>query len=169
MSLHTENFEIGLHAPEQDGTQRGWFEHNEHGDEYGGGLWFKGSELVDYDGIGGYLPKEVLDALEATGFDVDEMRPTLEDNEMIIPSMNQQKMRLADEKAEARAKLACDELIAIGVDARWLLGAVAHRNLFFVIRTENREINASTKSVLRKYRLDHEFYDDTAIAKVYGY
>jgi len=88
---------------------------------------------------------------------------------MIIPSMKQQKMRLADEKAKARAKLACDELSAIGVDARWLLGAVSHRNLFFVIRTENREINASTKSVLRKYRLDHEFYDDTAIAKVYGY
>ena len=76
MTLHTENFEIGLHAPEQDGTQRGWFEHNEHGDEYGGGLWFKGAELVDYDGIGGYLPKEILDALEAIGFDISEMKPT---------------------------------------------------------------------------------------------
>ena len=75
-TLHTENFEICLHEPEQDGTQRGWFEHNEHSDEYGGGLWFKDSELVDYDGIGGYLPKEVLDALEGIGFDVDEMRPT---------------------------------------------------------------------------------------------
>jgi hypothetical protein len=39
-------------------------------------LWFKGKELVDYDGIAGYIPKEVLDALEAIGFDVNEMRPT---------------------------------------------------------------------------------------------
>jgi hypothetical protein len=40
-------------------------------------LWFKGGELVDYDGIAGYLPEEVLDALEAIGFDVNEMRPTI--------------------------------------------------------------------------------------------
>jgi hypothetical protein len=39
-------------------------------------LWFKGGELVDYDGIAGYLPDEVLDAIEAVGFDVNEMRPT---------------------------------------------------------------------------------------------
>jgi hypothetical protein len=88
---------------------------------------------------------------------------------MITQSLDKEKMRVADEKAKARAKLACDELGGFGIDARWLLGAVAHRNLFFVIRTENREINASTKSVLRKYRLDYEFYGDTAIAKVYGY
>jgi hypothetical protein len=42
----------------------------------GGSLWFKGKELVDYDGIADYIPKEVLDALEAIGFDVNEMRPT---------------------------------------------------------------------------------------------
>jgi hypothetical protein len=41
-----------------------------------GSLWFKGGELVDYDGIADYIPKEVLDALEAIGFDVNEMRPT---------------------------------------------------------------------------------------------
>jgi len=75
MTLYTENFEIGLHAPEQDGTQQGWFEHNELGDEYAGGLWFLGNELIDYDGIGCWLPKEILDALEAIGFNVDDMRP----------------------------------------------------------------------------------------------
>jgi len=75
MTLYTENFEIGLHEPERDGGQYGWFEHNEHGEEYGGGLWFELGQLVDYDGIGGYLPKEILDTLEAIGFDVEDMRP----------------------------------------------------------------------------------------------
>jgi hypothetical protein len=74
-TLHTANFEIGLHARERDGSQRGWFEHDEHGDEYGGGLWFYRSVLVDYDGISSYLPNEILDALEAKGFNVDDMRP----------------------------------------------------------------------------------------------
>jgi len=73
--LYTENFEIGLHESEPNGTQRGWFEHNEHGDCYGGGLWFELGELIDYDGIGDYLPKEILDTLEAIGFDVEDMRP----------------------------------------------------------------------------------------------
>jgi hypothetical protein len=75
-TIQTANFEIGFHEPEDNDNQYGWFEHNEYGDEYGGSLWFKGKELVDYDGISGYLPKEVLDALEAIGFDVNEMRPT---------------------------------------------------------------------------------------------
>jgi len=80
-TMQTANFEIGFGEPEDNGlllygNQYGWFEHNEHGDEYGGFLWFKDGELVDYDGISGYLPDEVLDALEAIGFDVNEMRPT---------------------------------------------------------------------------------------------
>lgn len=75
-TLYTENFEIGLHESNPDGTQQGWFEHNEHGDEFGGGLRFYAGELVDYDGIGGYLPKEILDTLEALGFNVDDMRPS---------------------------------------------------------------------------------------------
>ena len=75
MRINLENFEIGLHEPEQDGRQYGWFEHHEYGDGYGGGLWFKDAELIDYDGIADYLPNEILDALEAIGFDVDEMRP----------------------------------------------------------------------------------------------
>ena len=75
-TIQTANFEIGFHEPEDNDNQYGWFEHNEHGDGYGGTLWFKGKELVDYDGIADYLPKEVLDALETIGFDVNEMRPT---------------------------------------------------------------------------------------------
>jgi hypothetical protein len=79
-TIQTANFEIGFGDPEDSdsmlyGNQYGWFDHNEHGDEYGGFLFFKNGELVDYDGISGYLPKEVLDALEAIGFDVNEMRP----------------------------------------------------------------------------------------------
>lgn len=78
-TLHTANFEIGLYPLESDGRQYGWFEHNEHGDCYGGGLWFYRSELVDYDGIASYLPLEILDALENIGFDVDNMRPPAEE------------------------------------------------------------------------------------------
>jgi hypothetical protein len=80
MTLYTANFEIGLHAKEPDGRQQGWFEHNEYGDECGGGLWFYRNELVDYDGICGYLPEEVLDVLQYTmGFNVDYMRPPKEE------------------------------------------------------------------------------------------
>jgi len=69
-TINTARFEVGIH----DDRKHGWFEHNEYGDEYGGGLWFKDNELVDYDGIAGYLPAEILDVLEAEGFNVDEMR-----------------------------------------------------------------------------------------------
>jgi len=56
---------------------RGWFSHNERGLEYGGELTFHGLKLTDYigNGIGDHLPKEVLDGLEARGFDVTAMRP----------------------------------------------------------------------------------------------
>ena len=72
--INTDNFEIRIH-PTDEGIQYGWFDHNEHGDEYGGSLDFQDRELVDYDGISGYLPNEILDALEGAGFDVNEMRP----------------------------------------------------------------------------------------------
>ena len=45
------------------------FEHNELGDEYGGGIWVEGYKVVDYDGISGYLPTEVCEILTALGFD----------------------------------------------------------------------------------------------------
>ena len=65
----TENFTLYDHAPtytqpilflnedESVYTTMG-FEHNELGDEYAGGLWFKGKNLVDYDGVYA-LPKEI--------------------------------------------------------------------------------------------------------------
>jgi len=74
--IHTKRFEIGIHEEDKDMPYRyGWFEHDDYGDEYGGGLWFKDGVLVDYDGIGGYLPAEILDTLEGQGFNVYEMRP----------------------------------------------------------------------------------------------
>lgn len=45
----------------------GYFEHFRHGDEYGGGLWFEGKNLIDYDGTF-ELPKEVIEALRKLGF-----------------------------------------------------------------------------------------------------
>lgn len=71
-TINTKRFEVGIH----DDRKRGWFEHHEYGDEYGGGIWFDDDGvLYDYDGIGGYLPAEILDALQAEGFNVDDMRP----------------------------------------------------------------------------------------------
>jgi hypothetical protein len=29
----------------------GYFEHEDYGDEWGGGLWFEGKNLIDYDGV----------------------------------------------------------------------------------------------------------------------
>jgi len=73
--LNTDRFKIGIHDTKGPRFTHGWFEHNTHGDEFGGGLWFDGLTLVDYDGIAGYLPKEILDALESKGFDIQDMRP----------------------------------------------------------------------------------------------
>ncbi len=59
----------------------GYFEHEEYGDERGGGLWFdthptstpqkKVLNLIDYDGMS-YLPKHVIEALREAGHNVDE-------------------------------------------------------------------------------------------------
>ena len=51
------------------------FEHHEHGDEYGGGLWFgldghNDNALRDYDGVYN-LPKKVIVMCEALGFNMD--------------------------------------------------------------------------------------------------
>ena len=70
-TFNTERFEVGFIGK----GGRGYFEHHKLGDEFGGGLWFDGRTLVDYDGISGYLPKEILDALESRGFDIQDMRP----------------------------------------------------------------------------------------------
>ncbi len=64
-TINTDNFEINLCE-----DNYGYFEHNELGDECGGGLWFEGDELVDYDGVF-ELPKEVREALIAEGYTGD--------------------------------------------------------------------------------------------------
>jgi len=81
MKLYTENFEIEVYAPEDEvypfedeGSQYGLFRHNEKGDSYAVGMWFYAGKLMDYEEIGDDIPKEVLDALEAVGFNVDDMR-----------------------------------------------------------------------------------------------
>lgn len=54
---------------------RGYFEHDEHGDELGGGLWFDTTgaklELTDYDGVF-CLPSRVIEALEQMDIIVPE-------------------------------------------------------------------------------------------------
>ena len=74
-TIQTANFEIGFNELDVNGNRYGWFDHNERSNGYGGFLWFKGGELAYWNAD--YLPKEVLDALEGIGFDVNEMRQTI--------------------------------------------------------------------------------------------
>jgi len=71
----TANFEVWLHAPEREGGRYGSFKRNVLGAEHIGGLWFERNVLVDYEGVEGYLPNEILDLLESIGFDVEDMKP----------------------------------------------------------------------------------------------
>lgn len=71
--IHTPKYTVGVF----DCNTRGWFEHNELGDECGGGLWFNNLELYDYDGVY-MLPSEVLESLEANGYNVQQMREDLQ-------------------------------------------------------------------------------------------
>lgn len=51
----------------------GYFEHEELGDECGGGLWFDtDKELLDYDGVYD-LPKKVREAITNLGYSVKDM------------------------------------------------------------------------------------------------
>ena len=52
-------------------THRGYFEHVVYGDSFGGGLWFDGKELTDYDGTP-CLPMQVIRALRELGFTVED-------------------------------------------------------------------------------------------------
>lgn len=54
-----------------EAAQYGYFEHEELGDECGGGLWLEGNVLVDADGTYA-LPKDVAAGLRAMGFVVTE-------------------------------------------------------------------------------------------------
>jgi len=67
------NYEIKIDTEQE----YGYFEHNTHGDEIAGGLWFEGNELVDYDGVF-ELPIEVVEALKANDIDVSQVEDTYE-------------------------------------------------------------------------------------------
>lgn len=49
-------------------TEYGYFENVKTGS--GGGLWFEGRELIDYDGVF-ELPKDVVDMLSGAGYDLN--------------------------------------------------------------------------------------------------
>jgi len=66
LDISTKDFEIKVDTVKQ----YGFFEHNELGDQCGGGLWFEGNELTDYDGVYA-LPVQVYEALCAS-FNVDK-------------------------------------------------------------------------------------------------
>ena len=68
MHVYTEDLEKGNWMVDiSPTTQYGYFENVKTGS--GGGLWFDGPELVDYDGVF-ELPKDVVDMLEGAGYDV---------------------------------------------------------------------------------------------------
>jgi hypothetical protein len=65
----------------------GWFDHNE-GRWIWHLLWFKGGELVDYDGIADYIPERSTRCYrEQSGFDVNEMRQSGRTGRMIMDTM----------------------------------------------------------------------------------
>jgi len=77
----TKNFEVGINLL----GSYGYFEHNEYGEEIGGGLWFEDGALVDYDGTF-ELPMEVLIELRDNrgvkidkAFDKDEIIKSIEE------------------------------------------------------------------------------------------
>jgi len=67
-TYHTQNFTIWIFPKDpRGGPKRGSFEHNELGEDWGGGLWFEGTNLTDYDGVSD-LPKEVAKWLKGKGY-----------------------------------------------------------------------------------------------------
>lgn len=68
MNFQTDNFTVEIF---NETPLRGYFEHNELGDNCAGELLFDGLRLIDYDGVF-ELPKEVIQALRDTGFYVGE-------------------------------------------------------------------------------------------------
>jgi len=65
--IQIDKFEIQIDSEKQ----YGFFEHDEYGEELGGGLWFKNDELIDCDGVYS-LPKEVIKGIEDLGYKVEE-------------------------------------------------------------------------------------------------
>lgn len=66
--ISTKDFSIKIDT----GALYGYFEHNEFGDECGGGLWFDDlNNLLDYDGVA-ELPAQVISALVSAGYKLEE-------------------------------------------------------------------------------------------------
>jgi len=74
--IETDNFTVTIFNENFSDGRGGSFEHHEHGEDVGGGLWFDESDfngkkrLRDYDGVYD-LPEEVKDALRAEGIIVE--------------------------------------------------------------------------------------------------
>ena len=68
MKITTDNFTVEIF---DEIPLRGYFEHNELGDNCAGELLFEGKNLIDYDGVF-ELPKEVIQALRDMSFYVGE-------------------------------------------------------------------------------------------------
>jgi len=65
--IQIKKFEIVINKNEEEG----YFEHEDFGEELGGGLWFKNKELVDFDGTYS-LPSDVAEGIIKLGFKVDK-------------------------------------------------------------------------------------------------
>lgn len=64
--LQSDKFTI-WHEPDDKNYR--FFEHNEQGGDYAGGMWFENNELVDYDGVF-ELPYEVIKLMLDNGYDM---------------------------------------------------------------------------------------------------
>jgi len=74
MSKHQYTVDLSDHRFEvqiSPSTSYGYFEHPLRGDECGGGLWFEGKTLIDYDGVS-ILPSAVCELLTLAGYRVDD-------------------------------------------------------------------------------------------------
>lgn len=65
LTLSNQRYTIEIDTTEQ----YGYFQNNQTGTE--GGLWFDGSELIDYDGVA-ELPPAVERALKSAGYTLDD-------------------------------------------------------------------------------------------------
>lgn len=66
MKVTTDNFTVEIF---DETPLRGYFEHNELGDNCAGELLFEGKNLIDYDGVF-ELPTDVIWAVRKLGFHV---------------------------------------------------------------------------------------------------
>jgi hypothetical protein len=77
----TANFDLYM----TDDKFRGYFEHNELGEDCAGGLWFYHNDegklsLLDYDGVF-ELPAEVIATMEELGYDMNHAKDSDEDQD----------------------------------------------------------------------------------------